>query len=37
MGPARKGLKVTYTTDTRPTHLIAENAKDSDLFICEGM
>ncbi|MDD6551331.1 MAG: ribonuclease Z [Lachnospiraceae bacterium] len=37
MGPARKGLKVTYTTDTRPTHLIAENAKGSDLFICEGM
>ncbi len=37
LGPARKGLKVTYTTDTRPLPLIAEHAKDSDLFICEGM
>lgn len=37
MGPERKGLKVTYTTDTRPTQSIAENAKGSDLFICEGM
>ena len=25
------------TTDTRPTDSIRENAKDSDLFICEGM
>lgn len=37
LGPARKGLKVTYTTDTRPTDSIVRNAKDSDLFICEGM
>ncbi|MBQ4242690.1 MAG: ribonuclease Z [Lachnospiraceae bacterium] len=37
MGEPRKGLKVTYVTDTRPTASIAENAKDSDLFICEGM
>ncbi len=37
MGPARKGLKVTYTTDTRPVSIIAEQAKDADLFICEGM
>lgn len=37
LGPARKGLKVTYTTDTRPTASIAENAAGSDLFICEGM
>lgn len=37
LGPARKGIKVTYTTDTRPTESIAVNAKDSDLFICEGM
>ena len=36
-GPPRKGLKLTYTTDTRPTNSIRENAKDSDLFICEGM
>ena len=37
LGAARKGLKLTYTTDTRPTPSIIENAKDSDLFICEGM
>lgn len=37
LGPARKGLKVTYCTDTRPCESIGANAKDSDLFICEGM
>ena len=37
LGPARKGIKLTYTTDTRPTNSIRENAKGSDLFICEGM
>lgn len=37
LGPARKGIKLTYTTDTRPTESIRENAKGSDLFICEGM
>lgn len=37
LGQERKGLKVTYTTDTRPTESIVEHAKDSDLFICEGM
>ena len=37
LGPPRKGLKLTYTTDTRPTNSIRENAKASDLFICEGM
>lgn len=37
MGEARKGLKVTYTTDTRPLPIIAQQAKDADLFICEGM
>ncbi len=37
MGAARKGIKLTYCTDTRPTASIAENARDSDLFICEGM
>lgn len=37
LGPPRKGLKLTYTTDTRPTNSIRENAKGSDLFICEGM
>lgn len=37
LGAARKGLKVTYTTDTRPTESIVRNARGSDLFICEGM
>lgn len=37
MGPSRKGIKVTYCTDTRPTRSIVEHAKASDLFICEGM
>ncbi|MBR5932182.1 MAG: ribonuclease Z [Lachnospiraceae bacterium] len=37
MGPERKGLKVTYCTDTRPIDSIAEAAKGADLFICEGM
>lgn len=37
LGETRKGLKVTYTTDTRPTESIIKFAKDSDLLICEGM
>lgn len=37
LGPPRKGIKLTYVTDTRPTEVIAENASESDLFICEGM
>lgn len=37
LGPPRKGLQVTYCTDTRPVPIIAEYAKDADLFICEGM
>ncbi|MBQ7954645.1 MAG: ribonuclease Z [Lachnospiraceae bacterium] len=37
LGAPRKGLKVTYTTDTRPTEGIVEHAADADLFICEGM
>ena len=37
LGPQRKGIKVTYCTDTRPTNSIRENAVGSDLFICEGM
>lgn len=37
MGPERKGLKVTYCTDTRPVPVIAQMAADADLFICEGM
>jgi len=37
LGAARKGLKVTYCTDTRPTQRIEQYAAGSDLFICEGM
>ncbi|MBP3204899.1 MAG: ribonuclease Z [Lachnospiraceae bacterium] len=37
LGGARKGLKVTYCTDTRPTDSILEHAKGSDLLILEGM
>ena len=37
LGPERKGLKLTYCTDSRPTTSIREAATDSDLFICEGM
>ena len=37
LGAPRKGLKLTYCTDTRPTESIVEHAAGSDLFICEGM
>ena len=37
LGPVRKGIKVTYTTDTRPTDSIVKNAAGADLLICEGM
>ncbi|MFG6379281.1 MAG: ribonuclease Z [Lachnospiraceae bacterium] len=37
LGEARKGIKVTYCTDTRPVDIIAEMAQGADLFICEGM
>lgn len=37
LGPQRKGLKVTYCTDTRPVSIISEKASGADLFICEGM
>jgi ribonuclease Z len=37
LGPARKGIKVTYCTDTRPVEVIAKQAEGADLFICEGM
>lgn len=37
LGPARKGLKIAYCTDTRPTDSIRNNAAGADLFVCEGM
>ena len=37
LGAPRKGIKVTYCTDSRPTLAITEQAKDADLLIIEGM
>lgn len=37
LGRQRKGIKLTYCTDTRPTQSIVDHAAGSDLFICEGM
>ena len=37
LGKARKGLKLCYATDTRPTPRISEMAQGADLFICEGI
>lgn len=37
MGDERKGIKLTYCTDTRPVPQISDAAYQSDLFICEGM
>lgn len=37
LGKERKGIKLTYCTDSRPTQGIVEHAGKADLFICEGM
>lgn len=37
LGPQRRGIKLTYCTDSRPVPQIVEQAKEADLFICEGM
>lgn len=37
LGAPRKGLKVTYCTDTRPTENIQTYAEGADLLILEGM
>lgn len=37
LGPARRGLKITYATDCRPSAALAELAQGSDLFIAEGL
>lgn len=37
MGAARRGIKLTYCTDTRPARSLVKNAMQSDLLICEGM
>ncbi|PXV86737.1 RNAse Z [Lachnotalea glycerini] len=37
MGDSRKGIKIAYCTDTRPTQSIIDKSRDADLLICEGM
>jgi ribonuclease Z len=37
MGPPRKGLKITYCTDSRPTEELVQFSRESDLLVCEGM
>ena len=37
LGAPRKGIKLTYCTDTRPVSAITENAENADLLIIEGM
>ena len=37
IGPERRGIKLTYCTDSRPIKTISDHAENSDLFICEGM
>ncbi|MDD4715603.1 MAG: ribonuclease Z [Oscillospiraceae bacterium] len=37
LGPRRKGLKLCYCTDTRPTEEFLRFCRASDLLICEGM
>lgn len=37
LGKQRKGIKVTYCTDSRPTEILVDFSMNSDLFICEGI
>lgn len=37
LGEERKGLKVSYCTDTRPTDFLNQLITNSDLLVCEGM
>ena len=37
LGEPRKGIRVLYSTDTRPVPAIEEYGKDADLMILEGM
>lgn len=36
LGPERKGISIVYSTDTEPVSIIAEYAREADLFISEG-
>ena len=37
LGQARRGIHVTYATDSRPVDIISTMAYGADLLICEGM
>ena len=37
LGKDRKGIKVSFCTDSRPTEKMGEFVFKSDLFVCEGM
>ncbi len=37
LGPARKGLRLLYSTDTRPVPAMTELGQEADLLILEGM
>ena len=37
LGDARRGIKVSYCTDARPSENLVTFIADADLFICEGM
>lgn len=37
LGADRKGIKISYCTDTRPVKELPDFVRESDLFVCEGM
>lgn len=37
LGEERKGIKIAYCTDSRPTDRLTSFVKEADLFVCEGM
>lgn len=37
LGPARKGIKLCYLTDSRPVRTIPGFIREADLFVCEGI
>ncbi len=37
LGAARRGIHITYSTDTRPVEIISTMASEADLLILEGM
>ena len=37
LGEPRKGIRLSYCTDSRPSDNIVAGVRNADLFICEGM